>query len=307
MVQLQLVALQVPPTATLQPTGAAADAASPVSDVSNRGAVSVSPSDDGSEALAYAPPGHHRKNSCELQDDDWEADWEVWAAGESAGDSASTHTGGSPQQQQQNKRSKQLQKASGQLLELPDLQLSTAAAAAGAVRGTTSSGGAAAAADVRALLPPGGNSSSSSFAAPEQQQQQQHAADLKRRRQQQPPEVAGQSQNYQAMLQAESKQLPLAPLLLICTLFIAVLLTSLFSKLAGCGTVGFWLMQAAVAPALAVIFWAGRRRVLRNVAVKRAAQYDFHGDIRWTRKNSVLFPAICSLSGVIAGLFGLVS
>lgn len=45
--------------------------------------------------------------------------------------------------------------------------------------------------------------------------------------------------------------------------------------------------------------------MLRKVALKRAAQYDFHGDIRWTRKNSVLFPAICSLSGVIAGLFGL--
>jgi hypothetical protein len=108
------------------------------------------------------------------------------------------------------------------------------------------------------------------------------------------------------MLHAESKQLPLAPVLLICALFIAVLVTSLFSKLAGCGTVGFWLVQAAVAPALAVIFWAGRR-VLRKVAVKRAAQYDFHGDISWTQKNSVLFPAICSLSGVIAGLFGLVS
>jgi hypothetical protein len=182
-------------------------------------------------------------------------------------------------------------------------------AGAGELRGTTSSGGGAAT-DVRALLPPGRNSSSS-FAAPEQQQQQQQqqlAADLKRRKQQQqPPEVAGQSADVQAMLLAESQQLPLAPLLLICGLFTAVLLTSVFSKLAGCGTVGFWLVQAAVAPALAVIFWAGRRRVLRKVAVKRAAQYDFHGDIRWTRKNSVLFPAICSLSGVIAGLFGLVS
>jgi hypothetical protein len=126
-------------------------------------------------------------------------------------------------------------------------------------------------------------------------------------RQQPPPEVAGQSPAVQALLQAESKQLPLTPVLLICALFVAVLLTSLFSKLAGCGTLAFWLVQWAVAPALGVIFWAGRRRVLRKVAVKRAAQYAFHGDIRWTRKNSVLFPAICSLSGVIAGLFGLVS
>jgi hypothetical protein len=60
----------------LQPNPAvAADAASPLSDVGNRGVNSVTNvSDDGSEALAYAPPAHQRKNSWELQDDDWEAD-----------------------------------------------------------------------------------------------------------------------------------------------------------------------------------------------------------------------------------------
>lgn len=29
------------------------------------------------------------------------------------------------------------------------------------------------------------------------------------------------------------------------------------------------------------------------------------GDIRWTHSNSVIFPTICSLAGVIAGMFGL--
>jgi len=83
--------------------------------------------------------------------------------------------------------------------------------------------------------------------------------------------------------------------LLLSGLFIAVLLTSLFSKMAGCGTLAYWLVQWAVAPVLFAVWWFSRQRVLRRVALKRAAHVDFHGEVRWNSRNSILFPAICSI------------
>eukprot|EP00879_Flechtneria_rotunda_P001978 GHRR01002153.1.p1 GENE.GHRR01002153.1~~GHRR01002153.1.p1 ORF type:complete len:776 (+),score=239.30 GHRR01002153.1:136-2463(+) len=122
---------------------------------------------------------------------------------------------------------------------------------------------------------------------------------------QQPPELAILSDRLQAVLRAERAQLPPVALALMAAMFLAVLLTSMFSKKAGCGTAGFWLIQWAVAPVLLGVWWFSRRRVLARTALKRALLYDFHGDIHWTSRNSIVFPAICSIAGLVAGMFGL--
>eukprot|EP00775_Hariotina_reticulata_P001221 gene1221-1560_t len=124
---------------------------------------------------------------------------------------------------------------------------------------------------------------------------------------QRPPEVASAAAAVavEAVLKAEAAQLPLVPILSLVALFAAVLLTSLFSKSAGCGSAGYWAIQWAVAPVLLAVWWYSRRRIVRKTALKRDAQVDFHGEVRWTSSNSIVFPAICTLAGVIAGMFGL--
>jgi hypothetical protein len=45
------------------------------------------------------------------------------------------------------------------------------------------------------------------------------------------------------------------------------------------------LLQVAVVPLLAGLFWFSRRRVLAKVALKKQAQLDFHGEVRWTSRK----------------------
>lgn len=36
-----------------------------------------------------------------------------------------------------------------------------------------------------------------------------------------------------------------------------------------------------------------------------AAEYDWsQGDIQWSERNSILYPAVSSLAGLVAGMFG---
>jgi hypothetical protein len=45
------------------------------------------------------------------------------------------------------------------------------------------------------------------------------------------------------MLAAEAAQVPLLPALLLLAMFLAVLLTSLLSKQAACGSAAYWAVQ----------------------------------------------------------------
>jgi hypothetical protein len=95
-----------------------------------------------------------------------------------------------------------------------------------------------------------------------------------------------QAAAVEAMLAAEAAQLPLLPIALLLAMFVAVLLTSLLSKLTKpCGSAASWAAQAAVVPVLGAIWWFVRWRLLAKVALKKAAQLDFHGEVRWTPRK----------------------
>lgn len=103
----------------------------------------------------------------------------------------------------------------------------------------------------------------------------------------QAPEVAAacRADAVARMLAMESAQVPLVPALLLLLMFLAVLLSSLFSKMLPCGSAGYWAVQWSVAPALLAVWWFSRRRVLAKVALKKEAQLDFHGEVRWTPRK----------------------
>lgn len=113
------------------------------------------------------------------------------------------------------------------------------------------------------------------------------------RQPQEAPEVAALSTAaaVERVLAAEAAQLPLIPVALLLAMFAAVLVTSMFSKLVPCGSAAYWLIQTAVAPTLMGVWWYSRHMILAKVALKKTAQLDFHGEVRWTPKK------VCGRSG----------
>lgn len=73
-----------------------------------------------------------------------------------------------------------------------------------------------------------------------------------------------------------------------------------------CGSRGFWLLYFASVPwvlAFAVYFrWILVREFRRKIL---AGHVFVRGEIQWNDKNTIRYPAICTLSGVFAGLFGI--
>jgi len=58
-------------------------------------------------------------------------------------------------------------------------------------------------------------------------------------------------------------------------------------------------------PVALTIWYMARRHVLRNQRLKDEAEIDdIDGVIKWTPKNTVIFPLICTSAGLIAGVFG---
>jgi len=48
-----------------------------------------------------------------------------------------------------------------------------------------------------------------------------------------------------------------------------------------------------------------RRHLVRDYHRRLAAGYVWaEGDVAWSERNTALYPAICSLAGVVAGAFG---
>jgi hypothetical protein len=92
-------------------------------------------------------------------------------------------------------------------------------------------------------------------------------------------------------------QVPLVPAALLLVMFLAVLLSSLFSKMAPCGSAVYWIVQWAVAPVLLGVWLFSRRRVLAKVALKKEAQLDFHGEVRWTPRKVGAAACVCVWGG----------
>ncbi len=115
-----------------------------------------------------------------------------------------------------------------------------------------------------------------------------------------PLEAAAADEALQRVIKSEAVQLPpwhIGGLVVVCA---AVLLSSLFSKRAPCGSWQFWLMQAASVPVLLALAVAGGWDVLRKARVKKAAQVDWSGEIRWSWRSALVVPAVSMLGGVTA-------
>mmetsp|Transcript_32985 Transcript_32985/g.60411 ORF Transcript_32985/g.60411 Transcript_32985/m.60411 type:complete len:491 (+) Transcript_32985:69-1541(+) len=115
---------------------------------------------------------------------------------------------------------------------------------------------------------------------------------------------------------AGGHEVPLVPCTKVLTLIVCILGTVALTILKGggehgspigieCGSPGFWVLSLALLPWIAVFLCMFRRMLLAENAEKVQANHRFEdGEIEWNAKRTILYPAVCTIAGVMAGLFG---
>jgi len=76
-------------------------------------------------------------------------------------------------------------------------------------------------------------------------------------------------------------------------------------KIVRCGSVLYWILTLSLLPWLLPFFLFARRHVLRDFQKKARLGFTFPpGDVKWTHRNTVRWPLIGSLAGVMSGMLG---
>ncbi len=72
-----------------------------------------------------------------------------------------------------------------------------------------------------------------------------------------------------------------------------------------CGSAVYWVLTLGLIPWVLPFFLVARRYVLRDFRRKRRFGYPpAPGDVRWDRRNTIRWPLICSMAGVMSGMLG---
>jgi uncharacterized membrane protein YfcA len=72
-----------------------------------------------------------------------------------------------------------------------------------------------------------------------------------------------------------------------------------------CGSTLFWVISFSCIPWALIFTYVFRNMLLQSTEVKDRVGYPYlPEDIRWDERTTVRYPAICTWSGVFAGLFG---
>jgi len=73
-----------------------------------------------------------------------------------------------------------------------------------------------------------------------------------------------------------------------------------------CGSLSYWAMDFVIYVTIIAVAFYAREYLLRKTSLKRSAGHPrVDGDILWDEYTTVVYPAMSTLAGFIAGLFGL--
>uniref|UniRef100_A0A7S0H168 Uncharacterized protein n=1 Tax=Amorphochlora amoebiformis TaxID=1561963 RepID=A0A7S0H168_9EUKA len=73
-----------------------------------------------------------------------------------------------------------------------------------------------------------------------------------------------------------------------------------------CGSVAYWILSACVIPVVLIAFFIVRHHLMSIHKEKEMLYYrPVKGDVQWTARNTLIYPAICAFAGIFAGLFGI--
>lgn len=110
---------------------------------------------------------------------------------------------------------------------------------------------------------------------------------------------------YDSIVRNESRQIPYEKLGILVLITGCVLASDSIKSLVPCGSLKYWLVVLGVVPVAVGCMLVTRRTLLHKIAVKKAAGHAREtSNVNWTPNTTVVYPMICTLAGVIAGLFG---
>jgi len=73
-----------------------------------------------------------------------------------------------------------------------------------------------------------------------------------------------------------------------------------------CGTWQYWVISLTVLPFVLLISLLTRKYLVSKWRLKQILGFEYvDGDIEWDEKHTIVYPAICSIAGICAGLFGI--
>ena len=107
---------------------------------------------------------------------------------------------------------------------------------------------------------------------------------------------------------SEPRAAPAQKVAVIVALTLFVLACDLSKKLVPCGSARYWLIVASVIPPSLAVALTARKRLVKEHALRESGSGGWppyeRGEVVWTNSNSISFPAISTLAGVVAGFFG---
>ncbi|WIA22636.1 hypothetical protein OEZ86_009614 [Tetradesmus obliquus] len=119
-------------------------------------------------------------------------------------------------------------------------------------------------------------------------------------------ENAAKQQLKQQIAREEAAQLPLLQVGMLGLIVSSVVITNITGGyLVHCGTLRYWLVVLSPLPLMLLVWGVIRQHVLWKADVKRCLGLKQAGDLKWNRRNTILYPAFCISAGLIAGLLGL--
>jgi uncharacterized membrane protein YfcA len=115
------------------------------------------------------------------------------------------------------------------------------------------------------------------------------------------------SDEYKELLQSEADWLPLWKVgaITFCLLLVMACNITKLQALT-CGTAGYWvMMMVPVVITMSFCFFV-RRYLLRKGELRRAVGAPrIEGDVEWNDRTTIIYPLICTLAGLFAGMFGI--
>jgi uncharacterized membrane protein YfcA len=102
---------------------------------------------------------------------------------------------------------------------------------------------------------------------------------------------------------------------ILCLMFVVVLIMNLlkgggaFQSPLGirCGSMSFWIANALMIFWILAIHFQGRAHLLQRHEQKQNLGYCFYveGDIPWNARTTMIYPLLCGVAGLVAGMFGI--
>ncbi|BDA43515.1 probable sulfite exporter TauE/SafE family protein 3 [Coccomyxa sp. Obi] len=100
-------------------------------------------------------------------------------------------------------------------------------------------------------------------------------------------------------------QVPPFKVALLVLMFACIVASDSIKERTACGTWEYWLVVLSAVPVILIISCLVRAYLVRDFDVKQASGYVWtEGDVEWSPRNTIIFPALSSLAGLIAGMFG---